>query len=195
MFTSTCPKCQGQGAFIRHACKTCEGHGVVERPRKVTVGFPAGIDAGQRLRVPGQGLPGPGGSQSGDLYVEIDVEEDSRFERDGADLVTRVHVNFAQAALGADIEVPALEQGEPDKRVAVTLPAGTQPGAVLTLRGHGVPRLDGRGRGNLVVAVQVDVPKALSARARDLLAELEVELAGEADDAETSRRRSANASK
>jgi molecular chaperone DnaJ len=195
MFTSTCPRCQGQGAVIRHPCKGCDGHGMVERPRKVVVGFPAGIDAGQRLRVPGQGLPGPNGAHSGDLYVEIDVEEDARFERDGADLVTRVHVNFAQAALGAEIEVPALEQGEPDKRVPVALPAGTQPGAVLTLRGQGIPRLDGRGRGNLVVAVQVDVPKALSTRARDLLAELEVELAGTPASEDESSRRRATASK
>jgi molecular chaperone DnaJ len=195
MFTSTCPRCQGQGAVIRHPCKGCEGHGMVERPRKVVVGFPAGIDAGQRLRVPGQGLPGPNGAQSGDLYVEIDVEEDQRFERDGADLVTRVHVNFAQAALGAEIEVPALEQGEPDKKVSVALPAGTQPGAVLTLRGQGIPRLDGRGRGNLVVAIQVDVPKSLSARARDLLSELEVELAGAADSEDETSRRRATASK
>jgi molecular chaperone DnaJ len=189
MFTSTCPKCQGQGAVIRHACKSCEGHGMVERPRKVVVGFPAGIDAGQRLRVPGQGLPGPNGAQSGDLYVEIDVEEDPRFERDGADLVTRVHVSFTQAALGADIEVPALEPEAPEKKASVSLPAGTQPGAVITLRGQGIPRLDGRGRGNLVVAVQVDVPKALSARARDLLAELEAELSGGEAEDETSRRR------
>jgi molecular chaperone DnaJ len=192
MFTATCPKCQGQGAVIRHACKACEGHGMVERARKVVVGFPAGIDAGQRLRVPGQGLPGPNGAPAGDLYVELDVEEDARFERDGADLVARVHVNFTEAALGAEIEVPALEQGEPDKKVSVSLPAGTQPGAVITMKGHGIPRLDGRGRGNLVVAVQVDVPKSLSARARELLAELDAELgSGGADDGETSRRRAA----
>jgi molecular chaperone DnaJ len=193
MFTATCPKCQGQGAVIRHACKSCEGHGMVERPRKVVVGFPAGIDAGQRLRVPGQGLPGPNGAPAGDLYVELDVEEDTRFERDGADLVARVHVNFTQAALGAEIDVPALEQGEPEKTMAISLPAGTQPGAVITLKGHGIPRLDGRGRGNLLVAVHVDVPRALSDRARELLAELEAELSVADEDGDTVRRRASSA--
>ena len=168
---------------------------MVERPRKVVVSFPAGIDAGQRLRVPGQGLPGPNGAPAGDLYVELDVEEDPRFERDGADLVTRVHVTFTEATLGAEIEVPTIEEGEPDKRIPISLPAGTQPGAVITVKGQGVPRLDGRGRGSLVVVVQVDVPKALSARARQLLAELDAELGGAAEESESSRRRTAVAGK
>ena len=194
MFTATCPQCQGQGAVIKHPCKTCDGHGMVERPRKVVVAFPAGIDAGQRLRVPGQGLPGPGGAQAGDLYVDVDIEEDPRFERDGADLVTRVHVGFTDAALGAQIEVPAIEQGEPQKTTTVTLPAGTQPGAVIPLKGLGIPRLDGRGRGSLVVVVQVDVPKSLSARARELLAELDAVLRGESEEeSEASRNRTAAA--
>ncbi len=192
MFTATCPKCQGQGAVIKYPCKGCEGHGVVERPRKVVVAFPAGVDAGQRLRVTGQGLPGPNGSAAGDLYVEIDVEEDARFERDGADLVTRVHVTFVDAALGAEIQVPAIEPGEPEKKIPVSLPAGTQSGAVITLKGHGIPRLDGRGRGSIVAVVQVDVPQALTARARELLTELEAELrGGERDESEASRRRAA----
>jgi molecular chaperone DnaJ len=165
---------------------------MVERPRKVVVGFPAGIDAGQRLRVPGQGLPGPNGAPAGDLYVELDVEEDTRFERDGADLVARVHVNFTQAALGAELDVPALEQGEPDKTMSISLPAGTQPGAVITLKGHGIPRLDGRGRGNLLVAVHVDVPRSLSDRARELLVELDAELGVASEDGDTQRRRASS---
>jgi molecular chaperone DnaJ len=194
MFTATCPKCQGQGVVIKNPCRTCEGHGAVERPRKVVVGFPAGIDAGQRLRVPGQGLPGPNGSQPGDLYVEIEVEEDPRFERDGADLVARVQVSFTDAALGAQIEVPGIEPGDIDKKIPLALPAGTQPGSVVTLKGHGLPRLDGRGRGSLVIVVQVEVPKALSDRARELLAELDGELRG-GDAVEASRRRAASAAK
>jgi len=196
MFTATCPRCQGQGVVVKHACRACDGHGVVEKPRKVNVTFPAGIDAGQRLRVPGQGLPGPGNAPPGDLYVEIDVEEDSRFERDGVDLVTRVTIPFTDAALGAEIDVHALEPPAADGTQAPTLrlavPPGTQAGAVLTIKGHGIPRLDGRGRGSLVVVVQVDVPTSLSPRARELLKELDDELRGAADSsAEASRRRAA----
>lgn len=180
MFTTPCPKCQGQGVVVKHPCKTCEGRGAVEKARKVVVSFPAGIDAGQRLRVPGQGMPGPMGAPSGDLYVDVDVEEDARFERDGADLVTRIHVGFADAALGAEVQVPSIgspEHEAPEKAtVALKIPPGTQPGAVLQLKGEGIPRLDGRGRGSLVVVVQVDVPTKLSDRAKQILKELDAEL-------------------
>jgi molecular chaperone DnaJ len=165
---------------VRQPCATCGGQGAVERTRQVNVAFPAGIDAGQRLRVPGQGMPSSDGAPPGDLYVEVDVEADERFERDGADLVTRVHVAFTDVALGAEVRVPALEPDDPEAALKVTLVAGTQSGAVLTLKGHGIPRLDGRGRGALIVVVQVDVPTALSSRARALLTELGEELKGEA---------------
>jgi molecular chaperone DnaJ len=190
MFTTPCPKCQGQGAVIKSPCKTCEGRGLVERSRKVVVGFPAGIDSGQKLRVPGQGLPGPPNTAAGDLYVEIEVEEDPRFERDGADLVTRVHVSFVEAALGAEIQAPAL--GSPDVEeesptVPLEIPPGTQSGSVIQLKGAGIPRLDGRGRGSLVCLVQVDVPTALTDRAKKLLAELEDELKAPAVSGEKAR--------
>src|SRR4029077_11131385 len=155
MFTSTCARCHGAGRVIKQACPSCAGQGSVERTRKVNVTFPAGIDAGQRLRVPGQGMPGPANAAPGDLYVEIDVEEDARFERDGADLVTRVTIPFTDAALGAEIEVPALEPppagGTQAPTMRLTISPGTQSGAVLNVKGHGIPRLDGRGRGALVV--------------------------------------------
>jgi molecular chaperone DnaJ len=192
MFTSTCPRCHGAGRVVRHACPTCSGQGAVERSRKVNVSFPAGIDAGQRLRVPGQGQAGPHGATAGDLYVEVDVEGDARFERDGADLVTRVHVPFTDAALGADVPVPALEPEEDTTSLSLSLPPGTQSGAVFTMKGHGIPRLDGRGRGSLVVVVQVEVPTALSARAKELLSELDAELKGAAA---TSTRRAAAGNK
>jgi molecular chaperone DnaJ len=181
MFTTTCGRCRGQGVVIKSPCKTCGGAGAVERPRKVMVTFPAGIDAGQRLRVPGQGMPGPNGTPPGDLYVDVDIEEDPRFERDGVDVVTKVNVSFAEAALGAQIKVPSIRAAAPgaaDGEAAhtLTVPGGTQPGSVFTLKGEGIPRLDGRGRGSLVVVVQVDVPGALSDRARTLLGELDAEL-------------------
>jgi molecular chaperone DnaJ len=179
MFSSTCSRCRGSGRVIKHVCPTCAGHGAVERPRKVNVTFPAGIDAGQRLRVPGQGIPGPGGAPAGDLYVEVDVDDDPRFERDGGDLVARVRVPFTDAALGAEIQVPALDAGDEQATLSFVVPAGTQSGAVFTMKGHGIPRLDGRGRGSLVVIVQVDVPTALTPRARELLEQLGAELRAE----------------
>jgi molecular chaperone DnaJ len=179
MFTSTCSRCRGAGRIVKQPCPTCSGQGAVERARKVMVTFPAGIDAGQRLRVPGQGVPGPQGTPPGDLYVEIDVDSDERFERDGTDLVARLHVPFTDAALGGQALVPALEPDSADATLPVAIPAGTQSGTVFTLKGHGVPRLDGRGRGSLMVVVQVDVPTALSPRAKQLLAELDSELRGD----------------
>ena len=121
-------------------------------------------------------MAGPHGSATGDLYVEVDVEADARFERDGADLVARVHVTFTDAALGAEIPVPALEADDGQATLPLTIPPGTQSNAVFTMKGHGIPRLDGRGRGSLAVVVQVDVPTSLSPRARELLAQLDGEL-------------------
>jgi molecular chaperone DnaJ len=196
MFTTPCPRCQGQGAVIKEHCKACKGHGAVERPRKVVVGFPPGIDGGQKLRVPGQGLPGPGGAQAGDLYVEIDIEEDARFERDGADLVTRVHVSFADAALGAEVRVPSIGdaiEDPADTTVPCPIPSGTQSGSVFTIKGQGVPRLDGRGRGSLIAVVQVDVPTQLTERAKTLLAELEMELKRPSGSPEPGKARAAGA--
>ncbi len=185
MFTATCQRCHGQGMTIKEPCPTCEGQGMVQKPRKVMVTFPAGIDAGQRLRVPGQGMAGGSGAAAGDLYVEVDVEEDPRFERDGADLITRVHVTFTDAALGAEILVPCLGDAT-DATVQLSIPPGTQSGGVFTMKGQGISRLDGRGRGALVVVVQVDVPTVLTERARKLLEELDAELRP-SDDAASSR--------
>ncbi len=178
MFTSTCPRCRGVGRAIKHACPSCGGQGAVERVRKVNVTFPPGIDAGNRLRVQGQGMPGPHSAAAGDLFVEVDVEADPRFERDGADLITRAHVHFADAALGAQLDVPGLEPDDDEATVAVAVPPGTQSGEVFTIKGRGIPRLDGRGRGALVVVVQVDVPTALTTRARELIEQLGEELRG-----------------
>jgi molecular chaperone DnaJ len=172
MFTTTCPACHGEGSTVTHPCETCRGAGQVEDTRKVLVTFPAGIDAGQRLRVPGQGMAGPRGAPAGDLYVDVDVETDERFERDGVDLATRAHVSFADAALGTVIQIPMLDGSTQD----IELSPGTQPGDVLTVKGKGVPRIDGRGRGALHVIIQVDVPKRVNQRVRALLQELQKEL-------------------
>lgn len=181
MFTQTCPDCQGEGSVVKTPCSACHGHGAVEKTRKVVVTFPAGIDAGQRLRVPGQGLPGQQGGPAGDLYVDVDLAPDERFERDGLDLVTRSTVSFVEAATGAKITIAMPD----DSQVEVELPAGIQPGTVLTVKGKGAPRVDGRGRGALQVVVQVAVPTELSQRARDLLRQLADELAAPSAEAAT----------
>jgi molecular chaperone DnaJ len=172
MFTSTCPTCHGGGTTLRDPCPKCRGAGQVERTRKVLVTFPPGIDTNQRLRVPGQGLPGPMGGDAGDLFVDVELEPDEQFERDGIDLATRASVSYAEAALGTTVTLQLLD----DTELTVDVPAGTQPGDVITLKSKGAPRIDGRGRGALHVQVQVEVPRALSPRAKSLLAELEEEL-------------------
>jgi molecular chaperone DnaJ len=175
MFTQTCPECSGQGSVVKNPCETCHGAGTVQKNRKVLVSFPAGIDGGQRLRVPGQGMPGTQGGPPGDLYVDVELLPDERFEREGADLLTRSKISFAEAALGGRTHVDL-----PDETtVLVDIPAGIQPGEVISLKGKGVPRVDGRGRGTLHVQVQVDVPTNLSPRARDLLRQLNEELAAQ----------------
>ncbi len=176
MFSSACPACKGQGVEIKNPCPGCKGRGAVEKVRKVQVSFPAGVDRGQRLRVTGQGLPGVRGGANGDLYVDIDVEEHELFERDGADLAVNVKISYALAVVGGSVPVPILAADRDDATSTVEIPAGTQPGAVIPMRGQGLPRLDGRGRGTLAVVVQVEVPTKFSERAKELLAELEAEL-------------------
>jgi len=172
MFSQPCPKCAGQGQVIVSPCTNCDGSGRVKRKRTVLVTFPAGIDSGQRLRVPGQGMPGPGGTPAGDLYVDVEVEPDESYERQGYDLVTHERLSFSEAALGTSFEVE-LPDGE---TVKAKVDPGTQPGSILTLMGRGVSRLDGRGRGSLHIVLDVVVPKKLSRKARKLLQELDREL-------------------
>ncbi len=178
MFTQTCPECSGEGQVVKTPCDACRGAGLVEKQRKVVVTFPAGIDGGQRMRVPGQGMPGrgargePGGGPAGDLFVDVDIAPDPNFERDGLDLLTRARISFSDAAMGKKVELVLPN----DEAVEVEIPAGTQPGEVVSLRGRGAPRIDGRGRGALHVIVQVEIPKNLTQRAKELLAELAEEL-------------------
>ncbi|MFI5306057.1 MAG: molecular chaperone DnaJ, partial [Polyangiales bacterium] len=172
LLQTTCPTCRGTGSIAATACGACHGTGQVEVERSVKVTFPAGVDDGQTLRVPGQGLAGTQGGPAGHLYVDVQVEPDPRFEREGADLIHALTVSFPQATLGAELEVPSLD-GDP---LEVKIPAGAQPGEAVRLRGQGVPHLNGGGRGDLLVVVQLGVPKKLSRKARKLLEELQTEL-------------------
>jgi molecular chaperone DnaJ len=177
MFSSPCARCRGTGQMIATPCEACRGQGAVEKQRKVLVNVPAGIDSEQRLRVPGQGMPGPGNSPAGDLYVDIEVQADARFERHGNDLGTRLTLSFAEAALGMATKLVL-----PDAReVTVKVEAGSQPGSIVVVKGEGAPRLDRGGRGDLHVMLGVQVPKKLSKNAKRLLQELETELNGEAE--------------
>jgi molecular chaperone DnaJ len=174
MFASPCARCRGTGQYVASPCKVCHGAGAVERQRKVLVAIPGGIDSGQRLRVPRQGMPGPSNLPPGDLYVDIEVEVDPRFERQGADLGTRATITFAEAALGSKLEI----QMPDDTKVSAEVQPGTQPNSVIVVRGQGMPRLDRHGRGDLHVAVDVRVPTKLSKQAKKLLRELDAELGG-----------------
>jgi molecular chaperone DnaJ len=145
----------------------------VERQRKVLVTFPAGIDAGQRLRVPSQGMPGPNGAESGDLYVDVELEAHADFERDGSDLITRENISFVEAAMGTEFDVVLPDGTE----VPVEIPGGTQPGTVITQRGQGIQRIGRRGKGDLHVVVNVHVPRKLSRKARKLFEQIEAEIA------------------
>ena len=169
VISSGCPQCRGEGSIIKDPCGTCRGSGETRVTRKVKVTLPAGIDEGQTLRVTGQGQPGRRGGPAGHLYVTVQVEPHPQFSRDGYDLVHELHVRFPQAALGAEREVPTLEGG----KTKLKIPAGIQSGETVVLRGQGIAELQGRGRGNYVVVVHVDVPKKLSKEAKKLLGDLD----------------------
>jgi len=154
----TCPHCQGAGRVVDKPCKTCKGAGRRERTSKIPLRIPAGVDTGSRLRSAGNGEAGFRGGPSGDLYVVLHVKAHEIFQRDGDDLLCEVPVDFVQAALGADIEVPTL-----DSKAALKIPAGTQPGTMFRLKGKGVKNIQGYGHGDLHVRINVEVPTHLSA--------------------------------
>lgn len=169
----TCGTCNGQGTVIADPCPACRGGGAERRTHTLSIKVPAGVDTGSRLKLRGEGEGGSSGAPSGDLYVLIQVREHPIFVRDGNDVVCDVPVSFAQAALGTEIEVPTL-----DGLTKVKVPAGTQSGALLKLKGKGVPDLGGYGRGDQIVRVAVETPRKLSKRQRELLEEF-ARLAGE----------------
>lgn len=163
----TCANCGGKGKVIRNPCKTCRGQGRVEKEKSLEIKIPAGVGTGSRLRVSGEGESGANGGPPGDLFVVIHIKEHDMFERQGANLYSAVPVTFAQAALGAEINVKTLD-GEEELKI----PAGTQTGTVFRIKSKGLPALDGRGRGDLFVAVTLITPKTLTKEQRKLLEQL-----------------------
>ncbi len=168
-----CGRCGGWGKVIEHPCPACNSEGRIVTEKTYTVDVPAGVDSGSTLRLSGLGAVGPRGGAFGDLYVHLAVAPDDRFTRDGDDLHTDLTVGFTQAALGASIDIETLDDTE-----TVRVDKGTRPGEVIRLRGLGVPRLGGRGRGDLLVTVDVDVPADVDGEQADLLRRL-AELRGE----------------
>jgi molecular chaperone DnaJ len=164
-----CPTCHGRGKVIRQACSLCKGEGFNRVEKKLKVNIPAGVDTGTRLRLTGEGNPGPAGSQPGDLYVVLKVAEHPVFERRENDLHCTLPINIAQAALGTEVSIETFDGPQ-----TIRIPEGTQPGAQFRLRNLGVPHLNSRARGDLYVHVDVQIPKKLSREQRKLLEELQV---------------------
>jgi molecular chaperone DnaJ len=171
-----CPTCHGYGSVIQDPCHECNGDGRVRSRRTLTVSIPAGVDQGTRIQLAGEGEVGPGGGPAGDLYIEVEVDRHPVFTRKGDQLRCQVTLPMTAAALGTHLDLPTLESDLPDhegpETVGLEVPPGTQSGETLTLRGQGVPRLRGPGRGDLVVEVVVETPHELDDAQRDLLRQL-----------------------
>ncbi|WP_096391027.1 molecular chaperone DnaJ [Halopenitus persicus] len=176
--TTTCPRCEGTGETYSERCSDCDGDGVVRNEATLSVEIPAGIRSGQSLRMEGEGAPGENGGPNGDLLIEVDVDVGDRFERDGADLHVHEAVSFPQAAFGDTVQIETV-----DGTVEMDVPSGTQSGETFRLSGKGMPRLRGRGRGDLYVQVQVVVPDSLNDEQREAL-EAFAEAGGEEIDVE-----------
>jgi molecular chaperone DnaJ len=163
----TCPQCRGMGQVITKPCRTCHGEGRVARERKITVKIPGGVATGQQLRLQGEGEAGTGGGPAGHLFVVLHVQEHEFFRREGMNLFCEVPVNFTTLALGGEVVVPTLDGTE-----TLKVPEGTQTGTTLRVRGKGLPEVGGRGRGDLLVTVQVHTPRKLNKEQRQLIEQL-----------------------
>ena len=163
---TVCPRCHGAGSIIESPCTHCRGAGKTQEKSEIKIGIPPGIEEGVRLRVTGQGDVGDAGAPRGDLYCVVRELEHKLFQRNGADLICELPFSFAELALGDKLEVPTLRG-----RADMTIPAGTQSGKIFRLRGQGLPQLEGRGRGDQLVRVFIEVPQKLNDRQKELLRE------------------------
>ncbi len=160
-----CPVCQGSGQVIADPCTDCRGEGRVEKTKTLKVDVPPGVDEGTRIRLTGEGEAGPRGAPAGDLYIFLHVKRHAIFEREGTTLFARAPISFTTAALGGSLSIPGLD----GKTHEVRIPAGIQSGKQLRQRGAGMPVLQGRGHGDLVVQIEVETPTRLTTRQRELL--------------------------
>ena len=167
-----CSRCNGGGKIIEESCRKCKGAGKVKRRRNIKVKIPAGVDTGARLRVQGEGEEGYMGGPPGDIYIMIVVRDHNRFERKGYNLICEQEVDMIQAALGDEMPFTLLS----GKQITLTVPEGTQPDQVITVNGEGVPHLNSNRKGDLKVVVKVRVPKKLTKRQKELLAEFRGEV-------------------
>ncbi|MGD9861976.1 MAG: molecular chaperone DnaJ [Pseudodonghicola sp.] len=165
----TCPTCSGMGQIIKNPCKVCGGAGRIEKDRALSVNIPAGVETGTRIRLAGEGEAGMRGGPSGDLYIFVEVAPHKLFERDGVNLYCRVPVSMSKAALGGAIEVPTIDGG----RGRVQIPAGSQSGRQMRLRGKGMPALRGGGTGDMFIELAVETPVNLTSRQKELLKEFD----------------------
>jgi molecular chaperone DnaJ len=171
---TTCPTCNGRGETIGSLCHTCSGRGMERVTRKKIVSIPPGVDNGNQIRLAGEGQPGGNGGPSGNLFLIIEVQPHQYFRRHGNDIMLDLNINVAQAALGADVEIPTVDGPEKLK-----IPAGSQPGKVMRVRNKGVPFLRGGGRGDQLVVLNVDIPKHLNAEQRQIFDQLAKSLGSE----------------
>lgn len=170
--TRTCPTCQGQGQVIRDPCRACHGHGQVKQTKKLKVKIPAGVDDGTRIMLRGEGQAGPRGGPKGDLYVFLSVAAHDIFERDGLDLHCSIPVPMTTAILGGEIEVPCLIGGancDGECKLEVSVPEGAQTGHKVRLKGKGMPAVQGRQKGDLIVELFVETPKNLTSAQKELM--------------------------
>jgi molecular chaperone DnaJ len=162
-----CPRCRGNGTVIEKPCRTCGGSGRQRRTKRYEVKIPAGVKDGTRIKLKGKGEPGVAGGPPGDLHVVTRVGKSPLYERKGSDLVLEVPVTYAEATLGGEVEIPT-----PDGRISLKVPAGSQTGRTLRVRGRGVPKLNGGGRGDLLARVRVSVPTKLTKAEREAIENL-----------------------
>ena len=165
---TACPRCSGRGRIIENPCSACGGQGRVRKTEQMGINIPAGIDDGQVITIQGRGNAGVNGGPAGDLNVQVSVRPHALFERDGFNIWYELPITFAQAALGAEVEIPTL-----DGKIPFTIKEGTQPGDVLRVRGKGIPYLNGRGTGDLLLKIVVEVPKSLTKEQKKLLKEFD----------------------